>query len=365
MAHPSETHDLTAVRVRLEDRCLDILAQVQPLPESDYPYRRRNERRELQARALRIGPTMAPEVFQVLQTAKRRLGVDENIELYQSDSIQGNACVHYDLSPVAIELTGHWLHSVDHAALAAVLGHELGHHIAHGVGTRAYAALHKPWDPTVGGIGQVYDVFRLASEITADRFGLLACRDVEAALRLGMMAVSGLPATALNWDTTEYLKQSRSVVEDLLAAGDDVIGSTHPEHNVRAVAVWMFSETDLYKDLTRQGPGSRDVAEVDSAIDRILTSKRAFPSLIQTSAPDDPRPFPHIQQQLEAGARRAVGALGKVKSALAPGMKALLNRRKHAPPPEPDDLDDILEDPAEQDLLRRFEELEKNFRPKK
>src|SRR4029077_18562833 len=103
-------------------------------------------------------------------------------------------------------------------------------------------------------------------ELTADRVGLLACQDLTAMLRLEMTTITGLSSGDLTWDTEAYLAQCRDLIEDELRAGSDVRGVTHPEHSLRAYALWLFSETRPYRALTGRGPGPRELAEVAAVI---------------------------------------------------------------------------------------------------
>ena len=57
----------------------------------------------------------------------------------------------------------------------------------------------------------------MASEFTADRFGLLACRSLDAMLRLEMQTAAGPAATTVRFDTHSYLEQCRAVAEETLA----------------------------------------------------------------------------------------------------------------------------------------------------
>jgi uncharacterized tellurite resistance protein B-like protein len=85
-----------------------------------------------------------------------------------------------------------------------------------------------------------------------------------------MVSVTGLAADSLTWDTQVYLGQSRALMEATLAEGDTALGTSHPEHSLRAYAEWLFSESDLYRRLTGRGPGTRPIAEVDQVLLRIL-----------------------------------------------------------------------------------------------
>ncbi len=231
-------------------------------------------RRRLLAQSLLLSEGMAPAVYALARECAERFGIAAPIELYQADGAE-NAAMHLLDSPVLLEVQGKLLALLDDGALSALLGHELGHYLAHG--------LDGPHAPLIGALTAIFtkqgvaeDVlvtalrYSMARELTADRFGLLACGDLDAALRLEMVVVTGLSSDTLTWDTQAYLAQSRALIEETLAQGETTQISTHPEHSLRAYALWLFSETDLFRALTGKGPGSRSVAEVDAVLMRIL-----------------------------------------------------------------------------------------------
>ena len=108
-------------------------------------------------------------------------------------------------------------------------------------------------------------------ELTADRVALLACQDLGALLRLMLVTVSGLAVGELHYDTDAYLAQCTELIEEDLRTGAIAQGGTHPEHNLRVYAAWLFSETRTYRELTGRGPGSRELAEVDAIIARCFS----------------------------------------------------------------------------------------------
>ena len=110
----------------------------------------------------------------------------------------------------------------------------------------------------------------LACELTADRFGLLACQDLSAALRLTMICTTGLSGNTLSWDTDAYLAQCVSLCEGLLSAGEVAQGHSHPEHGTRTYALWLFSESDVYHALTGRGPGTRPIAGVEATLAKLV-----------------------------------------------------------------------------------------------
>lgn len=231
-------------------------------------------RRALMARSLLLSEGMAPAAYIAARHCASRLGVTQSIEIYQAAGAE-NAAMHFCDQPVLLEVQGRLLSLLDEQTLQVVMGHELGHYLAHGP-THPYVDAAHLADRLLASEVEQDELLNLARrlsmsmELTADRFGLLACGDLKAALRLEMVVVTGLAATELAWDTGAYLEQSQTLVESLLAGGETSMGYTHPEHSLRAYALWLFSESDLFAELTGQGPGTRRIAEVDELLMRVL-----------------------------------------------------------------------------------------------
>jgi hypothetical protein len=218
---------------------------------------------------------MAPELYGAARLVSERLGVTQSCEIYQSAATRENAALHLVETPVLLEVQGRLLAGLDAGTRLAVLGHELGHYLAHGPWTpfgRIHLAASKLalLEDADAGVIRAASLLSMAGELTADRFGLLACRDLDAALRLEMMAATGLSGDALTWDTAAYLAQVKDLVEGFLSGGDGPRGVTHPEHGLRAYALALFAETKEYAALAGAGPGKRSLEDVETLIERLF-----------------------------------------------------------------------------------------------
>lgn len=231
-------------------------------------------RRRLLGDALRLTESMAPAAYEYAREAQRILGAQGELELYQSAGRE-NASLHLVQSPILLEIQGRMLSLLDDGAGPALFGHELGHYLAHGPWTEAGATSFAGVALAQAGLLSParQDLARrlsVAREVTADRFGLLACQDLDAALRLEMIATTGLAGDALTWDTRAYLDQCRELMEATVNSGKGALATTHPEHSLRAWALWLFSETDVYRQLCGKGAGTRKLAEVDELVSKAL-----------------------------------------------------------------------------------------------
>ena len=193
-------------------------------------------------------------------------------------------------------------------------------------------------------------------------------------------------------------------MEQSLTAGENALGDSHPEHSLRAYATWLFSESDLYRDLTGQGPGSRSLRQANTTLHKLVRPAADFwagrtatptpppgptPRRRSFSGRPQPRGFtgksgePVIRadsreddgegNQVLTGVSRSVDraskaikpGFSKVRQATADHVSRVLGRPKpsssHSNDSDLDDAPDPLAD-DEQDLLDRFAELERKMK---
>jgi len=141
--------------------------------------------------------------------------------------------------------------------LKFVIGHELGHLV---FGHHEYPRLSETNPPLVM-LNQL--ALRRATEISADRIGLVAAGSMVPAARAILKVASGLGEKHLRFDLAEYLRKLRgatSSVPDFRA-----LHATHPPFPIRARALLWFSMSASFRSRNSELDGL-SLAEVDSRI---------------------------------------------------------------------------------------------------
>ncbi len=255
-------------------------------------------RRKLLAGHVRLSENMAPDVFTHARHATEALRMTTPVEIYQAAG-EGNAANWTCAEVCFVALQGNMISLLDRESFIALLGHEFGHHLAHTVndGKRdrlsalrcstgmAYDANLEP------GLRVLASRVAMGKEFTADRYAAVAAGGLDGPLRLMMTVVTGLPAERLKADSECYLAQARALFDTHGSAETSPIGS-HPEHLLRAYALSLFVESDVFQQITGQGPGTRKLSEVDEALHRILTASSEH---FFEPEPDEPMP-PEMQE---------------------------------------------------------------------
>jgi hypothetical protein len=383
------------LRFDLERTVDDMLTELTPRgPVGANRYDPIKRRREILANAVPLSESVIPHAYAFARDAQRILGTDIPFELYQTAGDTMNACVSRvgaNSEVMAIQLVGDLVLRLDETGILEVLGHEVGHAIAHGPSSPLELTQpHLARLLTYGAKGAKTDaVKRLAfcasqaRELTADRFGLLACQDLFGFLRSEMAFAMGLPSDALLGDPLAYLEQCRALMESTHADGGFMDESTHPEHSLRSYAAWLFSETDVFRKLTGSGFATRSLRDVDAQLARILNPPSrddllepdlAATSVVRAVPPRTPIPVSYAEEQgpldrLEAGIRARLPGMadsvrtkvgqtatkvvqGAQSAILKAGLGAIgvLDRREEAAKLPKEDLDE---------LERKFAELER------
>lgn len=210
-----------------------------------------------------------PDLFLLAKQVTDTLDLDRLPNLYIEQDYYVNAYTTGYQNDAFIVLSTGAADKLNDAELSFVIGHEAGHvksgHVLYHLMTAFLSQILSsiPGLNTVGtfGIGPALTYWNRMSEFTADRAGLLACQDLNAALS-AIMKMSGLPERYFDSASIDgFMKQAREFDEEYGGTSDKIIKTIsildddHPWTIVRAAELIRWHESGDYERILRKTEG--------------------------------------------------------------------------------------------------------------
>lgn len=202
--------------------------------------------------SLLITKSISPKIYDSLERIAKNLLIDHSkINLYVNASSEINAkCFNGVDDGYVVILSSSLVSLLKDMELDFVIGHEIGHLLLGHTKESNHASAE----------GMKLSRSR---ELSVDRIGLVASRDLDATLRAIIKTISGLSEDYLNFNITEFIDQIRKFDID---ASEILEKTTHPSLLIRARAILLFSTSNKYQELFNKD--GRDLLKIDSAIKR-------------------------------------------------------------------------------------------------
>jgi len=209
-------------------------------------------RKELMKGCLRLTPIVAPHTFQILEECKKRLGLSIEIELYVREESCFNAfCCPPENGKMVLGISSALLENFSDSEIAFVMGHEIGHYL-YGHYKLPLGYLLAKGDGEFSPIHAIrLYAWKRNAELSADRIGLLACRDFEAAGKAFFKISSGLTDKRFSFSMNDYIQQFSDLKNELQKqeASAEEYMTTHPFAPMRLKALHIFWESETYQKL--------------------------------------------------------------------------------------------------------------------
>jgi len=191
------------------------------------------------------------DIWTICQEAQKRTGYEEKIEYYVMNSPEYNAfCIESDdkEQPHIIAINSAIIKNFTKEELLFIIGHEIGHLWT---GNRSLQEVIQFIFNENKNIPFYYHnrimYWQRLSELSADRFGLLACGELEPAVSSFFKLTSGLDWRELGINIRSYIKKNNELLKNL--KGEQAFDqSTHPINPVRVKALQLFAKSPLFKD---------------------------------------------------------------------------------------------------------------------
>jgi Zn-dependent protease with chaperone function len=214
----------------------------------------------------KITKEMTPRLFDLCNDVKDTLQFSDKIDFFIINSPEMNAFAlpsNYKEHPHRIALNSTIIDKMDDDELRFVVGHEIGHLV-----TRTYKIsqmmnfLFQNKEPNLI-LRQKYMFWEKLCELSSDRFGLIANKNIEKAISSFFKLISGLPKNIIDFDLNEFVKHNRNYLETHI---NEISAQyiTHPIPSLRVIALDIFSRSEVYKNT---------VANKKTIADKALTTE--------------------------------------------------------------------------------------------
>ncbi len=216
-------------------------------------------KRNLLTTAVKVIPELFPTIASVMNSVSDKL-TGKPFELFVFSDASPNAyCLGNTSSYPVLLVSSGLIERFDSQEIAFVVGHELGHAIFE---HNSYPRPDDTEDPIKK--QKILALYR-AREITADRAGLVATGDTNAAFRAMMKLASGLSDKFIRFDVTAFLDQ----VKDLEKTGPSpsFLQSTHPFITSRIKCLLWYQMSDPWYRIKKiRGNPSLTREKLDSKV---------------------------------------------------------------------------------------------------
>ncbi len=262
---PPVANPLTKVRKRLASCCFGP-ANFKNLPKDKDKVYDADAHRHFYRNLVPIQREIVPKIDEALDLACERLGLnrdnvhgfvkaDPEINAFCRPGIRGNAVIFVNSGMIE---------RLSMEELVYVMGHELGHYIMP-LPTLSVPDGHGGHRPA----SMEDAVVHRKLEISMDRFGLVACRNLEVACSAALKIQSGLGAEHIRNDFTAFANETiKGYVRDFKEYEGEAF-SSHPSAYARIRALYHYSQSEDYLELLGQ-KGGRPHADVDADVEKDL-----------------------------------------------------------------------------------------------
>ena len=225
----------------------------------DYLARTRSE-------GLRISPTLTPKLYEMIDTAKYQLELQNTLEAFVMADPQPNAFAPMfgNADHLVMVFTSGLIDLMEPTELLFVIGHELGH----------LGLNHVPFNPQEDYESEFealkHRSLARCSEISADRVGLVAARSLFVAASVMVKLASGLNSRHITLDVNSFLTQLQQHPEEINC--DWELELLYPSLPLRLWSLIQFSKSDTYLQYAGSGSNGINLKEIDKNISARLNN---------------------------------------------------------------------------------------------
>ena len=206
----------------------------------------------LQGHSFKVNEKLAPRLYDSFIEVMKKLDFKEPVEFFITDNPELNAFAVSRLEPDEshiININSGLIDKVDDDELKFIVGHEIGHLISNNANIAQlldFVFVDQAETPLM--MQHKIAVWDKLSELTADRFGFIACGRLDKVLSCFFKMASGLSVERLNFDPKAFSIENEEILKYFKETGSGNLLS-HPINPIRIKAIELFEISELYKNL--------------------------------------------------------------------------------------------------------------------
>jgi hypothetical protein len=306
-----------------DPRFTEVRGEQQTLAEATKRIRRR-----LLEDAVRLTPRMSPWLFKCLNRVRDALGLQMEAEVFclQRPDIYARALPSQDRRILLVFANG-TLERLDEGELSFVIGHELGHVIFdHLTMTEEGVASNTDLSPLQK---MRFFAWLRYAEVSADRVGVIACADLDTAVRALFKMTSGLSDPRFLAHVSDACRQYVDLAGETLETYEEDWFATHPYSPFRMRALGLFVRSRRFQRLTGQLVDGISDREMDREVEHVVEVMN--PTCLQMK----PRAQQNALDFLELASIALAAVDGAIADKNAESVEPTGGSRKKAKQPDP------------------------------
>ena len=224
-----------------------VLKQAEYTSDSDNYWRSKME-----GHCMKADGNLLSDFYKLCHEVKARLGFEEPVDFYVTGSSEINAfsiAAEGD-QPHIVNVNSELFNLMDEDELRFVVGHELGHLINRDTALKRLIWFVYPPQSVVPPVTLQYKIHlhdNLA-ELVADRYGYLACGNLDACVRAFFKMASGLDLGRMNVSIDDLLSDNSKHLDYFLRGGG-MSHYDHPVNPIRVQAINLFARATSQEQL--------------------------------------------------------------------------------------------------------------------
>lgn len=210
-------------------------------------------RSEMEGSAMKVDQDVMGDFYALCQEVKSRLGFKDPVDFYIQGSPSVNAfsiAAKGEGVPHSVVIYSGLYNLMDEDELRFIVGHELGHLINHDTALGRLVRFVFPPNNSQMPIALDFKIriHDMLAELVADRYGFIACGNLEACVTGFYKLTSGIDLVKLGVSIEDLFKKNDESLEFFLHGGG-ISDEVHPVHPIRIQAIKLFARAGSDKEL--------------------------------------------------------------------------------------------------------------------